>query len=806
MNRWLMSRLTGLKRSARRSPFRRPRPGVRLALDPLEDRATPAMFTVTNLSDAGAGSLRDAIDLANVTPGADVIDFAPAIRGGTVKLTTFFNPPTSSVVSGATFNPAGPTGLIVFDEVTIQGAGETITRDGAAPPFRLFQVASTGKLTLENLTLTNGRAFGGMGNSGGGGAAGLGGAIYNQGSLAITGSTLSGNTAEGNLGFDSVAPNIFGRGAAGWAATSPSVNGGGPNGGLVVGTGSPRSPGFGGGGAGGNFGAGNQPQNGGFGGGGGGGFGGFGGGRGGFGGGGGAGFAPAAGAGVGGFGGGNGSIDVIGNGGGGAGMGGAIFNQGGTVTIANSTITGNTAVGGEGNGDSQQGGGFGGGVFNLNGTLTLTNVTFANNVVSNGIFGGANVAEGGAVYNLSINVGADTPTQTATVTVANSILANSRVGLASTERTPDVVNNQVNGTATVNATGPNIASAAVVNTGGTVTGTAFTVANPNFGIATEQRRVHPDAVPEPGQPGDRRRQQRRGHRRRPDHRPARAGVPPHLERGRGPRGLRGPGAGRREPRDPAERGRERRVQPDADRVRRGPVHVHRDRRGAAAGDHSRHVRGADRDADAGRGVRVHRDRDQPDRRDRQPGVHPDHRPAAAAPAATAQQTPQPAAVGGPLDGTARVLTPSGGKYDLGGSLSFFPGLPVNVRTATADVTGDGVPDFIGGTGPGAVTRVAVIDGATNKEVVSFSPFESAFTGGVYVAAAGHGRGRQGRGGGQPRPGRRPGRGRVRRVEAGRRHRRRRRADRPVLRHRRPGLPRRRAAGPGGRDRRRQGRT
>jgi len=97
-------------------------------------------------------------------------------------------------------------------------------------------------------------------------------------------------------------------------------------------------------------------------------------------------------------------------------------------------------------------------------------------------------------------------------------------------------------------------------------------------------------------------------------------------------------------------------------------------------------------------------------------------------------TARPAAVGGPLDGSARVLTPSGGPYTLGGTPSFFPGQPVNVRTATADVTGDGVPDFIGGTGPGAVTRVSVRDGATGQEVVSWQPFESAFTGGVFIAA------------------------------------------------------------------------
>jgi hypothetical protein len=96
---------------------------------------------------------------------------------------------------------------------------------------------------------------------------------------------------------------------------------------------------------------------------------------------------------------------------------------------------------------------------------------------------------------------------------------------------------------------------------------------------------------------------------------------------------------------------------------------------------------------------------------------------------------QHAAVGGSLDGTARRLVPSGGKFGLGDSLSFFPGVAVNVRVATADVTGDGVADYVGGTGAGAITRVSVIDGVTGKEVLSWQPFEAAFTGGVYVAAA-----------------------------------------------------------------------
>jgi hypothetical protein len=53
----------------------------------------------------------------------------------------------------------------------------------------------------------------------------------------------------------------------------------------------------------------------------------------------------------------------------------------------------------------------------------------------------------------------------------------------------------------------------------------------------------------------------------------------------------------------------------------------------------------------------------------------------------------------------------------------------------ADVNGDGTPDLIVGTGPGAVTRVRVLDGRDQTtELFSIQPFEDSFLGGVYVAA------------------------------------------------------------------------
>ena len=63
-----------------------------------------------------------------------------------------------------------------------------------------------------------------------------------------------------------------------------------------------------------------------------------------------------------------------------------------------------------------------------------------------------------------------------------------------------------------------------------------------------------------------------------------------------------------------------------------------------------------------------------------------------------------------------------------------PPTPVVVRTAVADVTGDGVPDLIVGSGPGITSSVLVYDGVSKAVVRTYVPFETSFTGGVYVAA------------------------------------------------------------------------
>ncbi len=93
-------------------------------------------------------------------------------------------------------------------------------------------------------------------------------------------------------------------------------------------------------------------------------------------------------------------------------MGGAVFSKGGSVTITNSTLTGNTAQGGEGlyqlagtggnPGDPQDGQGLGGGVFDYNGTLTVTNSTLSGNTANQG-GRGIYIFSDGTQFNALIN-------------------------------------------------------------------------------------------------------------------------------------------------------------------------------------------------------------------------------------------------------------------------------------------------------------------------------------------------------------------------------------------------------------------
>ena len=88
--------------------------------------------------------------------------------------------------------------------------------------------------------------------------------------------------------------------------------------------------------------------------------------------------------------------------------------------------------------------------------------------------------------------------------------------------------------------------------------------------------------------------------------------------------------------------------------------------------------------------------------------------------------------GGPEDGTAVTLNAAGGSVFPAAATDFFPGFAGSVRPATADVTGDGVPDLVGGSGPGGGPRVRVLDPLSDRVVADDFAFDPALTGGVFV--------------------------------------------------------------------------
>ena len=130
-----------------------------------------------------------AIEAANADPDATTIDLDDDC---TYNLTAAY---------AADPDGYGPVGLPpITTPITLLGSNTTITRNATAA-FRLFYVTTTGSLTIENVTLSNGLAQGGNGGhaqyDGGGGGGGMGGAIFNRGALTLTNVTLTGNKALG---------------------------------------------------------------------------------------------------------------------------------------------------------------------------------------------------------------------------------------------------------------------------------------------------------------------------------------------------------------------------------------------------------------------------------------------------------------------------------------------------------------------------------------------------------------------------------------------------------------------------------
>jgi hypothetical protein len=174
---------------------RQPTPKPRrtwLLLEQLEDRTVPANFTASTVSQLIAD-----INAANAAGGSNTIVLA---ANTAFDLTTVNN-----TANGANGLPV----IAARDNLSITGqGGDIIQRDTTAPAFRLLDVASKASLTLTDLTLQNGLAFGS-------GSSAEGGAIYSQGSVALNGVTVQNNSAVGSNGVSGKPGSVNGQDAEG---------------------------------------------------------------------------------------------------------------------------------------------------------------------------------------------------------------------------------------------------------------------------------------------------------------------------------------------------------------------------------------------------------------------------------------------------------------------------------------------------------------------------------------------------------------------------------------------------------------
>jgi hypothetical protein len=173
LTRWLSERLglSRIRELAARPASPRKRPTFRPALEALEERWVLSTLTVLNNLDSGAGSLRADVAAAH---NGDTINFAASLNGQTITLT-----------SGE---------LLIKKNLTIAGPGAGELTVSGNKASRVFEVAKMENVTLSGLTISNGSANGSTTSTI------QGGAIYNHGTLTVSNSTLSYNTASNNGG------------------------------------------------------------------------------------------------------------------------------------------------------------------------------------------------------------------------------------------------------------------------------------------------------------------------------------------------------------------------------------------------------------------------------------------------------------------------------------------------------------------------------------------------------------------------------------------------------------------------------
>jgi hypothetical protein len=172
------------RKSAGRQPLVRPH------VDPLEDRTLLNTYTVNNLADSGAGSLRQAILDANGDGGANQIVFAPGMQG------------TIALTGGE---------LDIADDMTIAGPGAGVLAVSGSDAGRVFAIAAGVTAEIDGLTITHGRAE-------------QGGGLDNAGDLILRACTLSHNRAVGVGHDDAQGGAIFNEEGANLTVTTSTLS------------------------------------------------------------------------------------------------------------------------------------------------------------------------------------------------------------------------------------------------------------------------------------------------------------------------------------------------------------------------------------------------------------------------------------------------------------------------------------------------------------------------------------------------------------------------------------------------------
>jgi len=163
--------------------------------------AKAATFTVSNLDDSGAGSLRQAITDAVNTPDEDIINFQPGLTG-TINLESALPPLSNLTINGPgadllTIRRVGgairifrvTSSTVVLNGLTIAGGiapnsstdPETPVGKGGGILVEGFQT----RLTVNNCRLNGNSSYGAISEGGG---------IHNRGFLTVTNSDFTGNS------------------------------------------------------------------------------------------------------------------------------------------------------------------------------------------------------------------------------------------------------------------------------------------------------------------------------------------------------------------------------------------------------------------------------------------------------------------------------------------------------------------------------------------------------------------------------------------------------------------------------------